>query len=79
MTISVVNKTKISEKTLSLSTHNRNMTTIEIEKKKYVLLPQQEYFELQKKAALKTRAEKPMTVEAARAYSKKLIHKWAMA
>ncbi len=53
------------------------MTTIEIEKKKYVLLPQQEYFNLQKKAVLKTPTEKPMTVAAARAYSKKLIHQWA--
>jgi hypothetical protein len=53
------------------------MTTIEIQKKKYVLLPQQEYFNLQKKAALKTPAQKTMTVAAARAYSKKLIRQWA--
>jgi hypothetical protein len=51
------------------------MTTIEIEKKKYVLLPQQEYFNLQKKATLKTRAKKPMTAVAAREYSKKHIYK----
>jgi hypothetical protein len=62
---------------LSLSTHLSDMTTIEIEKKKYVLLPQQEYFNLQKKAALKTPTEKPMTVAAARAYSKRLIQQWA--
>jgi hypothetical protein len=62
---------------LSLIIDLKDMTTIEIEKKKYVLLPQQEYFNLQKQAALKTPAEKPMTVAAARAYSEKLIHQWA--
>jgi hypothetical protein len=52
------------------------MTQIVIGKKKYVLVPQKEYEALQKKAALKRKPEKLMTVEAARAYSKKLIHKW---
>jgi hypothetical protein len=53
------------------------MTQIVIDKKKYVLIPEKEYQALQKKAALKTRPEKTYTVEEARAYSKKLIRKWA--
>ena len=52
------------------------MTQIVIDKKKYVLLPEKEYLELQKKAALKTKPQK-LSVEEARAYSKKLINKWA--
>jgi hypothetical protein len=53
------------------------MTSIVIDKKKYVLVPEKEYQALQKKAALKTKSEKLLTVEQARAYSKKLIRKWA--
>ncbi len=53
------------------------MTQIVIDKKKYVLLPAKEYQALQKKAALKTRPEKLLSLEQGRAYSKKLIHKWA--
>ena len=53
------------------------MTQIVIDKKKYVLLPQKEYEALQKKAALKTKPEKLLSVNEARAYSKKLIRKWA--
>ena len=53
------------------------MTQIVIDKKKYVLLPQKEYEALQKKAALKARPEKLLSVDEARAYSKKLIRKWA--
>lgn len=53
------------------------MTQIVIDKKKYVLLPEKEYLELQKKAALKTKPQKLLSVEEARAYSKKLINKWA--
>ena len=53
------------------------MTRIVIDKKKYVLIPEKEYHALQKKAALKTRPEKLLTVEEARAFSKKLIRKWA--
>lgn len=55
------------------------MTEILIDKKKYVLIPQKNYQELQKKAALKTRPEKTFSIEEARAYSKKLIRKWAAA
>jgi hypothetical protein len=53
------------------------MTEILIDKKKYVLLPAKSYQLLQKKAALKTRPEKTFTIEEARAYSKKLIRRWA--
>lgn len=53
------------------------MTQIVIDKKKYVLVPQKEYEAMQKKAALKTKPEKLFSLEEARAYSKKLIRKWA--
>lgn len=53
------------------------MTQIVIDKKKYVLVPEKEYLALQKKAALKTKPDKILSVEQARAYSKKLIRKWA--
>ncbi|HEX5151594.1 MAG TPA: hypothetical protein VFW07_09090 [Parafilimonas sp.] len=53
------------------------MTEILIDKKKYVLISEKNYQSLQKKAALKTRPEKLLSIEEARAYSKKLINKWA--
>lgn len=53
------------------------MTEIKIENKKYVLLPQENYEALQKKAALKSKGEQTFTLEEARQYSKRLIHKWA--
>ncbi len=53
------------------------MTQIVIDKKRYVLVPEKDYLALQKKAALKTRPDKILSVEQARAYSKKLIRKWA--
>lgn len=53
------------------------MTEIIIDKKKYVLVPEKDYKSLQKKAALKTKPEKLLSVEEARAFSKKLIRKWA--
>ena len=53
------------------------MNNIEIDKKRYINLPKDEYTALVKKAALKTKSEKLLSVEAARAYSKKLITKWA--
>ena len=53
------------------------MTEIVIDKKKYVLVPEKEYLILQKKAALKTKGEKTFSIEEARAYSKKIIRKWA--
>jgi hypothetical protein len=53
------------------------MTHLTIDNKKYVLIPEEEYQELQKNAALKWTPEKTFTVEEAKAYSKKLIRKWA--
>lgn len=52
------------------------MTEIIIDKKKYVLVPEKDYKSLQKKAALKTKPEKLLSVEEARTLSKKLIRKW---
>jgi hypothetical protein len=53
------------------------MTEIVIDKKKYILIPEKNYRALQKKAALKSKPEKLFTVDQARAYSKKMIRKWA--
>lgn len=53
------------------------MTEITIDKKKYVLMPEKNYHALQKQAALKHTPEKTFSIKEARAYSKKLIKKWA--
>ncbi|MBN9351071.1 MAG: hypothetical protein J0H55_10330 [Chitinophagaceae bacterium] len=53
------------------------MTEIIIDKKKYVLIPERDYKNLQRKAALKTKPEKVFSIEEARTYSKKLIREWA--
>jgi len=53
------------------------MNTLIIDNKSYVVIPEKDYQELQKKAALKTKLEKTLSLEEARAYSKKLIRKWA--
>jgi hypothetical protein len=53
------------------------MTHLTIDNKKYVLIPEENYQELQKNAALKHQPEKTFSIEEARAYSKKLIKKWA--
>ncbi len=53
------------------------MTSLIIDKKKYVLLPEKDFQLLQKKAAIKRKAEKTFTVEEARTFSKTLIKKWA--
>ena len=53
------------------------MNEILIIKKKYVLIPEQEYNTLQKNAALKTKPKKLFSIGDARAYSKKLIKKWS--
>jgi len=55
------------------------MTHLTIDKKKYVLIPEENYRELQKTAALKREPEKTFSIEDAREYSKKLIRKWASA
>jgi len=53
------------------------MTTLVIENKAYVVVPMENFQALQKKAALKTKPEKTLTLKEARAHSKKLIRKWA--
>lgn len=52
------------------------MTHLTIDNKKYVLIPEEAYQELQKIAALKWKAEKTLSIDDARAYSKTLIRKW---
>jgi len=53
------------------------MNVLVIDDKSYVVLPVKSYEALQKKAALKTRPDKVLSVEEARVHSKKLIRKWA--
>lgn len=53
------------------------MTTLVIDNKSYVIVPAKSYQALQKRAALKTKPEKALSVEEARAHSKKLLRKWA--
>jgi len=53
------------------------MNTLVIDNKSYVVIPVKSYEALQKKAALKSRPEKVLSIEDARAHSKKLIRKWA--
>ena len=54
------------------------MTQLVIDNKKYVLIPEKEYSVLQKKASLKVKPEKLLSLEDARLHSKKLIRKWAL-
>ena len=53
------------------------MTQLTIDNKKYVIIPEANYQELQRQAALKWKPEKTFSIEEARAYSKKLIRQWA--
>lgn len=53
------------------------MTEITIDKKKYILIPEKNYQALQKKAALKSKPEKILSLDEARIHSKKMIRKWA--
>ena len=53
------------------------MTHIVIDRKKYVLILEKDYSFLQKKAALKTKPEKLLSIDEARLHSKKLLRKWA--
>lgn len=46
------------------------MTEIFIDKKKYILIENKDYQALQKKAALKTKREKLLSIEDARMYTK---------
>ena len=54
-----------------------DMNKLVIENKSYFVVPAESYQALQKKAALKSRPEKTLTIKEVRAYSKKLIRKWA--
>jgi len=49
--------------------------TYNIENKKYILIPEENYKALQKTAALKHHPEKTFSIAEARALSKKLIRK----
>jgi hypothetical protein len=53
------------------------MSTLVIDDKSYVVLPLKDYEALQKQAGLKTKPEKLLLVDEARAHSKKLIRKLA--
>ena len=53
------------------------MTTLVIENKSYVVVSVESYQALQKKAALKARPEKTLTIKEARGHTKKLIRKRA--
>jgi len=54
------------------------MTHLTIDNKKYVIVPEENYQELQRIAALKREPEKTLSIEEARNYSKRLIRKWAL-
>ncbi len=53
------------------------MNELIIDNKKYFLLQEKDYKLLQRKAVLKTKPEKLLSLQEAKAYSKKLIRKWA--
>lgn len=53
------------------------MTKVVIDKKNYVILPEEDFLLLRKKASSKAKPEKVFSVEEARAHSKKLIRQWA--
>ena len=53
------------------------MNKLVIDKKAYIVLPEESFHALQKQAALKTKPEKVLSLDEARARSKKLIRKWA--
>ena len=54
-----------------------DMNELIINKKKYVVIPRVDYELLQKRAALKSKPEKTLSLSEARGYSKSLIRKWA--
>lgn len=53
------------------------MTELTVNKEKFIIIRRKEYESLQKKAALKSKPEKTMSLAEARVYSKSLIRKWA--
>ncbi len=71
------NQKRVPAFSLNLVKKHPGMTRVIIDKKKYVILTEKEYQTLQKKAALKSRPEKTLSIASARAHSKKLIRKWA--
>jgi hypothetical protein len=60
-----------------ISYKRATMTHLTIDNKKYVIIPEENYQELQRIAALKRKPEKTLSVGEAREYSKSLIRKWA--
>ncbi len=53
------------------------MNTLVIDNKSYVVLSEENYEALQRKAALKARPEKVLSLTEAKKYSKKLIKEWS--
>lgn len=53
------------------------MIHLTIDNKKYVLISKNSYQELQRKATLKSRPERTLSIDNARAYSKNSIGKWS--
>jgi len=53
------------------------METITIEKKKYVIIEQKQFEQLQKKAAAKTAPQKKLSLKEGKAHAYKLIDEWA--
>jgi PHD/YefM family antitoxin component YafN of YafNO toxin-antitoxin module len=53
------------------------MTELIVNKEKFIIIRRKEYESLQKKAALKNKPEKTLSLAEARVYSKALIRKWA--
>ncbi len=53
------------------------MTEITVNKKKFIILPRKDFEVLQRKAALKVKSEKTLSLPDARVFSKALIRKWA--
>ncbi|MCE6993147.1 hypothetical protein [Dyadobacter sp. CY323] len=54
-----------------------SMTELTIDKKKYILIPEKKFQELQKNAAKKWKPEKAFAISEAREYSKARIREWA--
>ncbi len=53
------------------------MNSLIINKKKYVVLEQEKYEQLQKQAAQKTASAQKMTLAKGKLHSYKLVNKWA--
>jgi predicted P-loop ATPase/GTPase len=61
---------------LVISCKKAAVTYLTIDNKKYVIVPEENYQELQRIAALKREPEKTLSIKEAREYSKSLIRKW---